>query len=164
MELFIYYWTHWLINSVLAGFNTESIHIFNPYLLILFIVQNIQRSNKEQTWITQGPSCIKLSIDGNFANNCNFYGILDLINWLSSEVAMVVNSDAKVTIDGKFYAMMTQDWGLQLKIKDALAVSNQNLSQIVKNSMMWLFKFNYFFKAWNFQQLHLSQDLHHFMS
>ena len=51
----------------------------------------------------QGPHCIKLTIDGNFAINGNYHGHLDF-DWLFSPVAMVVAIDDKVTINDKFFA------------------------------------------------------------
>ena len=58
-------------------------------------------------WITciiiNGPRCIKLTINGNFAFNSNYHGIFDA-DWLWCLVAMVVTIESKVIINGKFYA------------------------------------------------------------
>ena len=45
----------------------------------------------------------KLTIDGNFAMNSNYYGNLDF-DWLFSPVTMVVAIDSKFSINGKFNA------------------------------------------------------------
>ena len=51
----------------------------------------------------QGPRCIKLTINGNFAFIGSFHRILDA-DWLWCLVAMVVIIEIKVIINGKFYA------------------------------------------------------------
>ena len=50
-----------------------------------------------------GPHCIKLTINGKLDFNGNYHRILDA-DWLWCLVAMVVTTESKVTINGKFYA------------------------------------------------------------
>ena len=57
---------------------------------------------KEKQRDTEGPRCMKLTIDGNFAIYGNFNGNLEF-DWLLRNVTMVVTIDDKVTINGNFY-------------------------------------------------------------
>ena len=50
-----------------------------------------------------GLLCIKLTIDGNFAINCNYHGNMAQQS-IKIKVSMVVTIDGKFTINGKFCA------------------------------------------------------------